>query len=230
MLAFAPLDGAVGAAYHVVAAVVTGLEPLLAGGAAAAAIVLFTAGVRLLLLPLTLRQVRAERARARLLPQAQEIRERHRDDPARLSRDLTALYRAQGANPFGGCLPALLQVPFFVVMYRLFLSTNVAGHPNYLLAHGLFGAPLAGHWSAGALLGGPGLVFLAVYGLIAAIAWLSARRLHRLGQPRLLQLLPFGTVVFAATVPLAAGIYLLTTTAWTALENAVLRRDPPEGG
>jgi YidC/Oxa1 family membrane protein insertase len=207
-----------------------GLNRLLAGGAAAAAIVLFTAGVRLLLLPLTLRQIRGERDRARLLPQVQEVRTRHRDDPARLSTELSALYRAEGVNPLGGCLPALLQAPFFVVMYRLFLSTKVAGHPNYLLSHGLFGAPLAGHWLAGSVLSGHGLVFVGVYALIAAVAWLSARRLRRLGQPRLMRLLPFGAVVFAAIVPLATGLYLLTTTAWTALENVVLRRDPAADG
>src|SRR5262245_49351324 len=122
MLAFAPLDGAVGAAYHLVTALARGLEPLFAGGATAAAIIAFTAGVRLMLLPLTLRQIRGERANARLLPQARELRERHRADPAKLSSELVALYRTEGASPLGGCLPALLQVPFFMVMYRLFLS------------------------------------------------------------------------------------------------------------
>ncbi len=227
MLTFAPLDGAVGAAYHLVTALVRGLEPLFAGGAAAAAIIVFTAGVRLLLLPLTLRQIRGARATARVLPQALQIRERHRDDPARMSSELAALYRAEGASPLGGCLPALLQAPFFMVMYRLFVSPSVAGHPNALLSHGLFGVPLADRLLAGPLLGPHGLVFLGVLGLVAVVAWLSAHRLRRLGQPWLVRVLPFGTVAFAAIVPLAAGLYLLTTTGWTALENAVLRRDPP---
>jgi YidC/Oxa1 family membrane protein insertase len=201
MLAFAPLDGAVGAAYHLVTALVRGLEPLFAGGAAPAAIIVFTAGVRLLLLPLTLRQIRSARA--------------------------AALHPTEGASPLGGCLPALLQAPFFMVMYRLFGSSSVAGQPNALLSHGLFGVPLADRLLAGPLLGAHGLVFLGVLGLVAVVAWLSARRLRRLGQPWLARLLPFGTVVAAAIVPLAAGLYLLTTTAWTALENAVLRREPP---
>src|SRR6266508_1138519 len=138
-----------------------------------------------------------------------------------MSSELAALYRAEGASPLGGCLPALLQAPFFMVMYRLFVSPSVAGHPNALLSHCLFGVPLADRLLAGPLLGPHGLVFVGV------VAWLSAPRLRRLGQPWLVRVLPFGTVAFAAIVPLAAGLYLLTTTGWTALENAVLRRDPP---
>ena len=44
---------------------------------------------------------------------------------------------------FAGCLPALLQIPFFSVLYRLFLSRTVGGRSNMLLSHNLLSAPLA---------------------------------------------------------------------------------------
>jgi len=129
-------------------------------------------------------------------------------------------------------------------MYLLFRSPNVGGAPNSLLSHDLFGAPLGSHW-----LGGPGplspqgVVFAGLFVLLAGIGWLSARMARRaaaadtaarpggaLGAPSggapgaLARLMPYVTVVMAAFVPLAAGLYLVTTTAWTLAERALLRQ------
>jgi YidC/Oxa1 family membrane protein insertase len=65
-----------------------------------------------------------------------------------------------------------------------------------------------------------------VLALIAAVATISARRTHR--QNRALSWLPYLSVAFAAFMPLAAGVYVLVTTAWSALETAVLRRQPAQ--
>ncbi len=139
---------------------------------------------------------------------------------------------------FTGCLPALLQVPFFAVVYRLFLSGTIGNSPNVLLRQHLLGAPLGSHWLTGAgPWSGQGLVFAAVFGLLVLVAWLSARAARRWAGPAglapaqqtgvtgaLLRALPFATVAVAAVVPLAAGLYLLTTTAWAVAERAVFYR------
>ncbi|KAB1911342.1 membrane protein insertase YidC [Micromonospora sp. AMSO31t] len=238
MLAFAPLHAAASAAGTVVTWLAGTLAPLAGGAATAAAIVLFTIGVRLLVSPLTLAQVRGERRRAALAPEVREIQRRYADDPGRLQSELFALYRRAGASPVAGCLPALLQAPFFLVMYRLFATGD--GHPR-LLDEKLAGVPLG--WHLGDGLTGP---VVAVFGVLLAVllllAWWSSRRARRAaaatgtiaGAPtegpgaavlgRLVPLLPFTTVLVALVVPLAAVLYLVTTTAWTALEQAVLRR------
>jgi YidC/Oxa1 family membrane protein insertase len=214
------IDAPVVGAYHLV----TMLTPI---GGAAVAIVLFTVAVRLVLLPLAVRQARGERTRSRLLPEIEKLRSRYGKDPQRLNRELSRLYAAEGATPFTGCLPTLAQLPFFMVMYRLFVSATIAGQQNVLLAHTLFGVPLGETWIGVLTVAGPfsphALLFYGLMALLAAVAWWSARRLAT--PLALLRLLPYGTVVVAAFVPLAAGIYLLTTTAWTAAERAVLRRD-----
>ncbi|MET7967748.1 membrane protein insertase YidC [Micromonospora sp. NPDC005305] len=243
MLAFAPLHAAASAAGAVVTWLAGTLAPLAGGAATAAAIVLFTIGVRLLISPLTLAQVRGERRRAALAPEVREIQRRYADDPGRLQSELFALYRRAGASPVAGCLPALLQAPFFLVMYRLFATGD--GHPR-LLDEKLAGVPLG--WHLGDGLTGP---VVAVFGVLLVVllvlAWWSSRRARRAaaatgtiaGAPtegpgaavlgRLVPLLPFTTVLVALVVPLAAVLYLVTTTAWTALEQAVLRRPQPEG-
>ena len=135
---------------------------------------------------------------------------------------------------FAGLTPILLQWPLLSVMYLLFRSTRIGGKANTLLTHDLFGVPLGGHWLAGA---GPvsmhGLVFLGVFALLAGLCWLSVR-LGRLMTAQsagtdapggaLIRVLPYLTVVFAAFVPLAAGIYLVVSTGWALAERAFFWR------
>jgi YidC/Oxa1 family membrane protein insertase len=281
-------------AYHLVCWIAAILAPLTGGLATAAAIIAFTMLARMLLLPLSYfavrGSVRGEGARARLQPRIAELQRRHRNDPQRLQRELGALYRAEGSGMFGGFLPLLIQLPFFSVMYRLFLDHSVGGAPNTLLTHTLLAAPLGSHWLAGA---GPfsaqGAVFAGLFALLAAVAVLAVRVARRAAPavppvpvapargkvpagsaPRasaapvsaapvsaarapvtpgsaarasatpasatpasvpggravsfVTWIIPFASLVTAAIVPLAAGLYLLTTTAWTLAERSLLRR------
>ena len=223
------LDTPVGVAYHVVSALATWLAPLPGGLATAVAIVAFTVAIRLLLLPLSYYAIRGEGARARLLPQFQELHRRYARQPDRLRRELSTLQQADPAGMFAGCLPLLLQLPFFSVMYRLFLARDIHGSPNTLLAHHLLGVPLASHLLSGA---GPfshqGVVFMGLLALLGVVALFSAKIARtpadRGGPLRILtRLVPYSTLVVAAVVPLAAGLYLLTTTAWTVLERTAFR-------
>jgi len=228
-----------GAAYHVVLALASFLSPLGPGLATAAAIVAFTIGVRLLLSPLSFYAFRGQARLARLQPQVASLRRRFGQQPDRLQAELTALYRAEAGGLLGGCLPLLLQLPFFSLMYRIFLSRTVAGAPNTLLSAQLLGTPLGSSLLAAGLLSPHGLVFAALLAALATAAYLSARLGRRMaaatgtaatstaataGPAWLTGLLPYTTVVIAAFVPLAAGLYLLTTTCWTLAERMVIAR------
>jgi YidC/Oxa1 family membrane protein insertase len=219
----APVDGA----YHLVSALVALIEPVAGSLAVAAAIVLFTVAIRLLLHPLSRAAVRGERGRADLMPRIAELRAKHPDDPERLRAEVARLQAESGSSLFAGCLPMLAQLPVFWLMYKLFTTATVAGAPNALLAGSLFGAPLGTAWPL--VTATPVFGVLAV--LLALVAWFTVRWQARrtAGLPAapgaaLLRLLPFGTVATAAVLPLAAGLYLLTTTTWTVLERALLYR------
>ena len=167
-------------------------------------------------------------------------------EPERLQREMAALYKREGTSMFAGFGPLLLQWPFLSVMYLLFRSPTVGGTANTLLTHDLFGVPLGAHWLSGAgplgLASAQGVVFVGLFALLAGLCWLSAR-LGRLmtaqatgispapgaaGRPGLLvRALPYLTVVIAAFAPLAAGIYLLTTLAWSLAERMLYSR--PKG-
>jgi YidC/Oxa1 family membrane protein insertase len=228
MLGF--LNAPVGVAYHVVFALSQFLAPLTGGLATAAAIIVFTLAVRLLLSPLSFTALRGQARIATLQPRIAELRTTYSRQPDRLQRELTALYAAEGGGLLAGCLPLLLQLPFFSVIYRLLESATVAGRSNVLLSRHLLAAPLGSHWLTGA---GPastqGLVFLGLFALIAAACFVVARIARSAGpapaaSTGLSRALPYLTVVIAAFAPLAAGLYLLTSTGWTAAERAIWRR------
>jgi len=223
----------VDAAYHLVSGFTSFLTPALGGVAAVAAIVLFTVAARLILMPLSLRGLRGQAAQARLAPQLQALRKRYAKQPERLQREMTELYKREGTSLFAGLTPFLLQWPLLSVMYLLFRSTQIGGKANTLLTRDLFGVPLGSHWLAAA---GPlslhGLVFLGVFVLLAGLGWLSFRLGQLMTPPpagatapgALIKVLPYLTVVIAAFVPLAAGIYLLVSTAWALAERAFFWR------
>ncbi|MER6399118.1 YidC/Oxa1 family membrane protein insertase [Kitasatospora sp. NPDC001603] len=227
MSVFAVLDPAVGLAHDVVASLAH-LVPT------ALAIVLFTVCVRLALHPLARAAARGEKSRARLAPKVAELNRKHKGKPEKLQAALAELYREEKASPFAGCLPMLIQIPFFSVMYRLFTT------PNDLLGHTLFGVPLGLH-AGGAQSAAQWVVFGALYAGLAAVGYVNFRRARRAqaaapkqpaqpgqpGQAGLMAVMPylsFGTVLFAALVPLAAALYLLTTSAWSAAERGWLHR------
>ena len=222
----------VDAAYHLVSGLTAILTPVLGGAAAVTAIVAVTMAVRLALLPLSLRALRGQAIQARLAPRAAALRQRHRQQPERLRRELAALYQREGASMFAGIAPLLLQWPFLSVMYLLFRSPVVGGARNVLLTRDLFGVPLGAHWLGGAgLATASGAVFLALFALLAVLCWLSARLARRQAPAPpaaagglLAAVLPYLTVVIAAFTPLAACVYLVISLAWSLAERMLYLR------
>ncbi|GGW36040.1 membrane protein [Streptomyces lucensis JCM 4490] len=227
---------------HVVEYFADLLEPVFHGSATAAAIVLFTALVRLLVHPLSRAAARGQRARAALQPKVAELRRKHGKDPERLRRAVLELHAEEKVSPLSGCLPSLLQMPAFFLLYHLFSG---GGAGDGLLSHRLFAAPLGGRWSDaladGGVFGPAGLVYLALFALVAAVAAFNYRRTKEMaaGNPvmaegeqvpglgavnRMMPFMSFFTLVTAAVVPLAAALYVVTSTTWSALERAALYR------
>jgi YidC/Oxa1 family membrane protein insertase len=236
----------VDAAYHPVSGSTGTPTPDVGGRAAVAAIIAVTIAVRILLMPLSLRALREQAIAARLAPELTALRQRYAKQPERLQSEMSALYRREGTSMFAGITPLLIQWPVLSVMYVLFRSSRVAGKVNTLLTHDLFRVPLGTHWLSGA---GPasahGAVFAGLFVLLAGLCWLTSR-LARLTAAQatggtgaaavtpaaggsgatgaLAKVLPYLTVVIAAFAPLAAGIYLLTSLAWSLAERALFLR------
>ncbi len=93
----------------------------------AMAIIILTVLVRLILLPLTLKQTRSMQGMAKLQPEIKKLQEKHGGDRAAMNEEVMKLYKEHKVNPAGGCLPILLQAPIFIGLYRVVngLTRNV---------------------------------------------------------------------------------------------------------
>ncbi|MEU1004618.1 YidC/Oxa1 family membrane protein insertase [Streptomyces tibetensis] len=222
------------------------LQPLFGASAAAAAIVLFTALVRLLVHPLSRAAARGQKARTALQPKIAELRKKHGKNPERLQKAVLELHAEEKVSPLAGCLPGMLQIPAFFLLYHLFSSDTIGGEANGLLGHQLFAAPLGERWTDaldGGLLSGAGLVYAGLFVVVGCVAAFSYRLSKRMmaanpavragdreqlpglgAVSRVMPFMSFFTLVTVAVVPLAAALYVVTSTTWSAVERAVLYR------
>jgi len=86
------------------------------------AIVILTILIRIVLFPLTYKGMVSMAKLKDLAPKLTEIREKYKGDPQKLNIHMMDLYKKHGANPLGGCLPLLLQIPVFFAIYRVLLN------------------------------------------------------------------------------------------------------------
>ena len=86
------------------------------------AIIVFTLLVRLLTLPLTLKQVRQMRAMTALQPKMKQIQERYSGDRARVSQETMKMYREAGVSPLGCVGPLIIQLPILIGLFRVLIQ------------------------------------------------------------------------------------------------------------
>ena len=106
------------------------------GGSVGVAIILLTAVVMIVLMPLTLRATRSTIKMQEMQPRLKELQKKHKDDKQTLNAELMALYQENGINPVGGCLPMLAQLPVFLVLFNVLrgLSRRVSEAPFFAIA------------------------------------------------------------------------------------------------
>lgn len=102
-------------------------------------IILFTLAIMLVLSPLSIKSARSMIAMQRVGPELKKIQAKHKNDREALNREMMAFYQDHGINPFSSCLPVLLQMPVFIVLYQVLngLTRRVEGpesnfNPKYL--------------------------------------------------------------------------------------------------
>lgn len=90
-------------------------------------IVLLTVAVRLVLFPLTAKQMRSMQGMSKLQPELKKLQVEYKDDRMKLQEEMTALYKREGVSPVGGCLPLIMQIPVFIGLFNVIRGLTNSG-------------------------------------------------------------------------------------------------------
>jgi YidC/Oxa1 family membrane protein insertase len=207
-------------------------------------IIALTIVVRTALIPLTLKQFKSMQALQRLSPEIKALQAKYKDDRQRLNQEMMKFYQENKVNPFGSCLPLVLQLPvFFSLFYMLRkdLKIDICGPKEHILSvaaqHGKtltsIGCDQVDPGSAGFLFindltakstGGVLAVLLVLYVgsqlLSSVLMSVTADRNQRF----IMIALPFVFVPFIQGFPAGLLVYWITTNLWTVGQQYIIRR------
>jgi YidC/Oxa1 family membrane protein insertase len=182
-------------------------------------IILLTVIVRLLLLPLTYKQVTSMLHMQQYQPQIKELNEKYKDDPQRKQQELMKFFKTHGINPLASCFPLLLQMPFFIAMFYALREASLqvdmnATDPSFFFISNLTENP------SGAEL----VVLLVLYvGSQLGSTLVSLSTATDQMQRRLMLALPFIFVPFIINFPAGLILYWITTNFWTLGQSFVVK-------
>jgi YidC/Oxa1 family membrane protein insertase len=193
-------------------------------------VIAVTIAVRMLLVPLTVRQIHSMQRMQQYLPQMKEIQKRYKADRKKQNEELMKFYKEHQINPASSCLPILPQIPIFFALYFVLRNFDEEIYPKYPASSldWLYFVPditanITDHWS--------GYVLLTVYvASQVASTWYMPMPSTSQAQRYIFLALPFVFAIFiinppgGAHFPVGLLLYWMTTNLWTVGQGIVTRR------
>ncbi|WP_405881102.1 membrane protein insertase YidC [Streptomyces sp. NBC_01136] len=214
--------------------------------------------IRICLVPLFVKQIKATRAMQTLQPEMKKIQERYKNDKQRQSEEMMKLYKDSGTNPLSSCLPILAQSPFFFALYHVLngiaTGKTIGVIDDQLLASArkahIFGAPLAAKFTdnadkvaqLGAQITDVRVVTAIMIVLMSGSQFYTQRQLMTKNvdttvktpfmqqQKMLMYVFPVMFAVFGINFPVGVLVYWLTTNVWTMGQQMYVIRNNPTPG
>jgi YidC/Oxa1 family membrane protein insertase len=176
------------------------------------AIIGLTIVVRLLVLPFNIYSFKSMKVMQKIQPQMQAVRERFKDDPRRMNEEVMRLMKENKANPLGGCLPMLLQLPVFFALYQvLAMSIELYRQPFVFWIHDL-------------TVKDPFFVLPILMG----VSMFVQQKITPVADPQQAKILIWMPVIFSAlmfTLPSGLTLYIFVSTLFGIVQQYVLMRD-----
>lgn len=216
-------------------------------------IVLLVVLIRVILIPLFVKQIKSQRAMTALQPHMKEIQKRHKDDRQKQSEEMMKLYKEHKTNPLAPCLPLLAQAPIFFALFRVLsgIAHNTSYVPNVLTvkllatAHDakFLGAPISDSFLSSHITSTK-IVTVCLIAFMSATTFTTQRQLMVKGMPKLdpsnnmmaqqqkimLYVFPIIFAVSGVNFPIGVLIYWSTTNLWTfGQQFYVIKRNPTPG-
>jgi YidC/Oxa1 family membrane protein insertase len=189
------------------------------------AIVVLTVMVRIVLLPLAIKQIRSMQKLQQHAPELKALQEKYKGDKQRLNEEVMKFYRENKVNPAASCLPILFQIPIFISLFYVLRDFDQEVFPQYPAStldflNGLvpnITENVNEHWS--------GWLLLVVYvGSQLTSFLLMSTAVQSRAQKVLFMILPFVFIPFIINFPVGLMIYWVTTNLWTTGQGIVTRR------
>ena len=96
------------------------------------AVIVLTIIIRIILYPLMLKSIKSQKMLSELQPKIQEIQQKYKNDKEKQAKEMMGLYQKEKINPFGGCLPLLIQFPILIALYQVFWKGLQPGAMRHL--------------------------------------------------------------------------------------------------
>jgi YidC/Oxa1 family membrane protein insertase len=194
-----------------------GLKGML--GSYAAAIVLLTIFIKLLMWPLQTKSTNSMKRMQELQPKMAALKEKYADDPAKMNQELLVLYKKHGVNPMSGCLPMLIQIPIFFGFYNMLGKAVELRNSPFLWVHDLSQPDTVAH-----LAGYP----VNVLPLVMAVTMLWQMQLTpKTGDPvqqRMFMFMPLIFIVFCYNFASALSLYWTVQNIFTIVQLTITNR------
>ena len=207
--------------------------------------------IRIILIPLFVKQIKSQRALTALQPHMKAIQKKYKDDRQKQSEEMMKLYKEHKTNPLASCFPILAQAPIFFALFTVLngISQNRAHgllKGEYLVSAqnaSFFGAPLSGTF-LGSSDSGTKLIAILLIIFMSATTFTTQRQLMVKGMPKMdssnnmmlqqqkimLYLFPIIFAVTGVNFPIGVLIYWSTTNLWTwGQQYYVIKRNPTPG-
>jgi YidC/Oxa1 family membrane protein insertase len=182
-------------------------------------IVALTVLVRMLLVPLTIRQIHGMQALQKHAPEMKAIQQRYKGDKQKQNEELMKFYRENNINPAASCLPLLAQFPVFIALYytlRSFARHPPPGNLSWLHIIPDISAKTTSSWG--------GYLLLVVYVASQMVSTLYMSATMDKTQRRIIMAMPLIFVFVIAHFPAGLVLYWMTTNLWTVGQGLVTRR------
>jgi YidC/Oxa1 family membrane protein insertase len=199
-------------------------------------IIFLTFVIRLIILPLTFKQVRSMQALQRLQPEIKKMQARYKDDRQRLNQEMMKFYQEHKVNPLSSCLPVLLQLPFFLALFYMLrhdLRFDICGQTKVPCGQipgdqgeGFLFINDITDKATGVALGVLIVLYVGSQLISGLITTFTADRSQRI----MMLALPFVFVTFIVNFDAGLIVYWITTNFWTIGQQLFIKRflPPPE--
>jgi len=192
-------------------------------------IILMTLGLRILMLPMSIKGQRSMIRMQRLQPQMERLRAQFKDDSERLNREMVDLYKRNHVNPVGGCAPMIIQLPVFIGLYEALLNAVDLRHAPFIWWMKDLSAP-----DCFPIAGMPKLPFMHCQGIpvLVLLMGLSAYFQQAMtptqpdpNQQRMMMLSPIIFTIFFVNFPAGLSLYYFASNVLGAIQQFVLNRE-----